>query len=109
MSNVIEKIEELLKREWTEEDRKIIDSLQANIKYYKKFIPKAVIEDIMKAIDLCGRIKDNNDILVSEIELLKQKVAGGDLKITDIIPPPNINFDQVAEAEVEELLSQLDK
>lgn len=35
------------------------------------------------------------------IELLKQKVAGGDLKITDIIPPPNINFDQVPEAEVE--------
>lgn len=72
MSSVIEKIEELLKREWTEEDRKVIADLQANIKYYKKFIPKAVIEDIMKAIDLCVRIKDNHDNLVSEIQKLKQ-------------------------------------
>lgn len=72
MSSVIEKIEELLKREWTEEDRKVIADLQANIKYYKKFIPKAVIEDIMKAIDLCVRIKDNHDTLVSEIQQLKQ-------------------------------------
>ena len=63
MSTVIEKIEELLKREWIEEDRKIIADLQANIKYYKKFIPKAVIEDILKAIDLCTRIKDENNKL----------------------------------------------
>lgn len=72
MSHVIEKIEDLLKREWTEEDRKIIADLQANIKYYKKFIPKAVIEDILKAIDLCIRIKDSHDNLMSEIEKLKQ-------------------------------------
>ncbi len=63
MSNVIEKIEELLKREWTDEDRKIIDNLKANIKYYKKFIPKAVIEDMLKAIDLCMRVKDERDKL----------------------------------------------
>jgi hypothetical protein len=63
LSTVIEKIEELLKREWIEEDRKIIADLQANIKYYKKFIPKAVIEDILKAIDLCTRIKDENNKL----------------------------------------------
>ena len=72
MSNIIERIEELLKRDWIEEDRKVISDLQSNIKYYKKFIPKAVIEDIIKAIELCIRVKDNHDVLISEIEQLKQ-------------------------------------
>ncbi len=64
MSNIIERIEDLLKREWNEEDRKIITDLLANIKYYKKFIPKAVIEDVNKAVDLCIRIKDEHTELV---------------------------------------------
>lgn len=63
MSNIIEHIEELLKRDWSEEDRKIITDLLANIKYYKKFIPKAVIEDVNKAVNLCIRIKDEHTLL----------------------------------------------
>jgi hypothetical protein len=63
LSNIIEHIEELLKRDWSEEDRKIITDLLANIKYYKKFIPKAVIEDVNKAVNLCIRIKDEHTLL----------------------------------------------
>ena len=63
MSNIIEHIEELLQRDWSEEDRKIITDLLANIKYYKKFIPKAVIEDVNKAVNLCIRIKDEHTLL----------------------------------------------
>ncbi len=68
MSNIIEHIEELLKREWNEEDKKIITDLLANIKYYKKFIPKAVIEDVNKAVDLCIRIKDEHALLLKKSE-----------------------------------------
>ena len=68
MSNIIEHIEELLKRDWSEEDRKIITDLLANIKYYKKFIPKAVIEDVNKAVNLCIRIKDEHTLLLNNSE-----------------------------------------
>jgi hypothetical protein len=68
LSNIIEHIEELLKRDWSEEDRKIITDLLANIKYYKKFIPKAVIEDVNKAVNLCIRIKDEHTLLLNNSE-----------------------------------------
>ena len=68
MSNIIEHIEELLQRDWSEEDRKIITDLLANIKYYKKFIPKAVIEDVNKAVNLCIRIKDEHTLLLNNSE-----------------------------------------
>ena len=29
-----------------------------NVKYYKKFIPKAINEDIIKCIDICIKMKD---------------------------------------------------
>lgn len=66
MSQITDKINELLQKEWTEEDKKIITDLLSNIKYYKKFIPKTVIEDICRAIELCIKLKTERDNLTNK-------------------------------------------
>ena len=66
--------EELLKRNWTTEQREILERLIENLNACKYLIPSSLKKDIIAAIHLCIQLKDSYD--KSEFEEEKTKVEG---------------------------------
>jgi len=52
-----EQLNLLLKKQWTEEELKLINRLTSNLGYYKKLIPKSLKQDITEALTMCNVLK----------------------------------------------------
>ncbi len=53
--------DELLRRNWSDEDRLVIQRLLDSVGANKFFITKQLMNDIQEAINLCIRLKDSVD------------------------------------------------
>lgn len=61
-----EELQNLLKKRWSDEERRLITSLTDNAIYYKKLIPKSFKQDILDALQMCN-------VLKNELEIYKEK------------------------------------
>ncbi|NBP16104.1 hypothetical protein EBU95_17230 [bacterium] len=52
-----EELSRLLERQWTDEERAMINRIMDGLLYYKKLIPKALKNDVVAALQLCNRLK----------------------------------------------------
>ncbi|NBP02798.1 MAG: hypothetical protein EBU90_22310 [Proteobacteria bacterium] len=52
-----EELARLLERQWTDEERAMINRIMDGLLYYKKLIPKALKNDVVAALQLCNRLK----------------------------------------------------
>lgn len=59
-----EEFEKLLEKEWNEEEKDVIKRIMDGLLFYKKLLPKTLKNDVMLALQLCIRLKD-------ELEQLK--------------------------------------
>ena len=57
MSSLENELTLLKEKEWSEEEKSMIDSFIKNIKYYKKLIPNGLKNDICEAIGMCNGLK----------------------------------------------------
>lgn len=60
----------LLEKEWTIEEREIIKRIMEGLLYYKKLLPKTLKQDVLSALELCNKLKDESDELHKKIKLL---------------------------------------
>jgi hypothetical protein len=67
-----EQFKELMSKNWTEEDKALIDRVTSSLLYYKKLIPKTLKADIVLALQLCNNLKDKMEEL--ERKLLEEIV-----------------------------------
>lgn len=52
-----DKCKMLLDKEWTEEEKALIQRIFDNVLYYQKLLPKSMKEDVIAALDLCCMLK----------------------------------------------------
>ena len=64
MTNILEeKLQEVLSLNWSLEDKEVLYEALKSIISFKRFIPNAVINQILKCIDICIREKRELDAL----------------------------------------------
>ena len=63
-----EELSRLLERQWTDEERAMINRIMDGLLYYKKLIPKALKNDVVSALQLCNRLKSQLEELVNTRE-----------------------------------------
>lgn len=56
-----EELDKLMNKEWSEDEKEILDKTIAGLMYFKKIIPKSLKENIMKTLEICNRLKDKLD------------------------------------------------
>ena len=61
-----EELENLLKKNWSDEEKRLITALTENAIYYRKFIPKSFKQDILNALQICNTLK-------TELEIYKEQ------------------------------------
>jgi hypothetical protein len=61
-----QELENLLQKNWSDEERALIVRLMDNVMYYKKLIPKSLKHDIFEALKMCN-------ILKMELEMYKTR------------------------------------
>ena len=57
MSSLENELKLLQEKEWTEDEKKMVDSFIENLKYYRKLIPTGLKKDICEAIQMCNGLK----------------------------------------------------
>lgn len=62
---MIDESKELLNKKWSDEERSLIKKIFDSLHSYRKFLPKALKEDIISVINLIIKIKTERDYLVS--------------------------------------------
>jgi hypothetical protein len=73
-----EEFKKLLSKEWEQQERGILEKVMDGIVYYRKLMPKALKNDVLIAIQMCNRLKDQLDTLLAE----KQNKVQGETKET---------------------------
>lgn len=63
-----EELSRLLERQWTDEERAMINRIMDGLLYYKKLIPKALKNDVVSALQLCNRLKLQLEELLNSAE-----------------------------------------
>lgn len=67
-----DEVKKLLEKEWSEEERKIIQKTTDGLFYYRKLLPSSLKADVIAALQLCNKLKDELEILkVSELQDIK--------------------------------------
>ena len=71
-----EELSRLLERQWTDEERAMINRIMDGLLYYKKLIPKALKNDVVAALQLCNRLKLQLEELLDSREDSLDPMAG---------------------------------
>jgi hypothetical protein len=53
----------LLEKEWSEDERVMIQRIMEGLLYYKKLLPKGLKADVINALQLCNKLKDQLDLM----------------------------------------------
>lgn len=61
-----QELDNLLQKNWSDEERRLIGLLMENVIYYKKLIPKSLKQDILNALQMCN-------VLKTELEIYRAK------------------------------------
>jgi hypothetical protein len=65
---MLEEFDQLLQREWTDEERQMIERIKEGILFYKRLIPKSLREDVIAALQLCNTLKQQLEDVVKPRE-----------------------------------------
>lgn len=57
-----EEVKSLLEKEWTEEEKLLIQNLISTVVYYKRMLPKTFKQDILSALQMCNSLKIELDL-----------------------------------------------
>jgi len=73
-----QELENLLQKNWSDEERALIVRLMDNVMYYKKLIPKSLKHDIFEALKMCNVLKMELEMyrskeLITELEKKEQE------------------------------------
>lgn len=68
-----QELDNLLQKNWSDEDRRLISLLMDNVIYYKKLIPKSLKQDIMNALQMCNVLKTELEIYRAKCNCLESK------------------------------------
>jgi hypothetical protein len=58
-----EEIKKLLEKEWSPEERGMIQRIMDGLLYYRKLIPRSLKADVIAALQLCNQLKHQLDML----------------------------------------------
>ncbi len=61
MSNLKEKLKEIIELEWQQDDKEKLEIMIKNVLYYKVFLSKTLEQDIINCLDICIREKKELD------------------------------------------------
>ena len=75
-------MEEILKKDWTDDEREIIVKMKLHLNTYNYFIPKNVKDDIYKIIEMACRIKENLELL--KCDKIEEKVEGKKEEVSNV-------------------------
>lgn len=68
-----QELDNLLQKNWSDEERRFISLLMENVIYYKKLIPKNLKQDIMNALQMCNVLKTELEIYRAKCKCLESK------------------------------------
>jgi len=68
-----QELDNLLQKNWSDEERRLISLLMENVIYYKKLIPKSLKQDIMNALQMCNVLKTELEIYRAKCNCLESK------------------------------------
>jgi hypothetical protein len=68
-----QELDNLLQKNWSDEERRLISLLMDNVIYYKKLIPKSLKQDIMNALQMCNVLKTELEIYRAKCNCLESK------------------------------------
>jgi hypothetical protein len=68
-----QELDNLLQKNWSDEERRLITLLMENVIYYKKLIPKSLKQDIMNALQMCNVLKTELEIYRAKCNCLASK------------------------------------
>lgn len=63
-----QEFQKLLDREWLDEERELIEKIIESVLYYKKFLPRQMKDDVIRALQLCNQLKEKLEILSKRLE-----------------------------------------
>ena len=64
----------LLEKKWTEEEVTMINRLLETLQYYKKLIPKSLIQEIVAALQMCNTLKTELDTFREKCNCLQKEL-----------------------------------
>jgi hypothetical protein len=62
------KLDEILLLEWSDEDKKVLENTMKTLLFYKHFIPKKLLIEILECLDICIREKKLLDTIKKTLE-----------------------------------------
>jgi len=68
-----QELDNLLQKNWSDEERRLISLLMENVIYYKKLIPKSLKQDIMNALQMCNVLKTELEIYRAKCNCLESR------------------------------------
>jgi hypothetical protein len=68
-----QELDNLLQKNWSDEEKRLITLLMENVIYYKKLIPKSLKQDIMNALQMCNVLKTELEIYRAKCNCLASK------------------------------------
>jgi hypothetical protein len=60
----------LMEKTWDMEEKDVIERLIKGLEFYKKLLPKSMKRDILAALQLCNKLKDELDHLRSKNDIV---------------------------------------
>lgn len=73
-----EEFKKLLDKDWSEEERQMIQRIMEGLLYYRKILPKSLKADVVSALQLCNKLKHQLEVLVNkvaEVEDVAESIA----------------------------------
>jgi hypothetical protein len=69
-----DEFDKLLEKEWTEEEKGLIEKIKGGLLYYKRLIPKSLMNDVVAALQMCNKLKDQLQNLKENLLQDEQKI-----------------------------------
>lgn len=66
-----EEFKKLLEKEWSEEERQMIQRISEGLLYYRKLLPKTLKTDVIAALQLCNKLKHQLELLMAKVDELE--------------------------------------
>lgn len=72
----------LLEKDWSEEERQMIQRIKEGLLYYKKLLPKSLKADVIAALQLCNNLKHQLECRMTKVNDLEKN---SDIQTADVI------------------------
>lgn len=62
-----EEFQKLLEKQWSEDERIMIQRIMEGLMYYRKLLPKSLKADVISALQLCNKLKHQLETLMAKV------------------------------------------